>query len=149
MGKDCKSFGTIKSLISSLEFICKIFGFRVIGSAFTVKTSLKFLEGVCTNVKKSRKPFTIEQLNELCVSIGKTGVPQNLSFAEHRNFIMIIVTYCSIMQYDIVKGVRVPNLVLYSDFIKIKTPSSKMDQAGNGQVAYIISVSSIMTPALL
>ena len=146
LSKSGKSFGVLKSLISSLDFICKIFGYETVGAEFSIKNSLKFIEKVSLKITKPRKPLTIEILNQLCINVEKNGGTKNLSFVQHRTFIMIIVNYFSLMRFDCIQKVLISDLLFMPDFIKIHVCTSKTDQTGDGQAAYVVSTSQPHDP---
>lgn len=149
LGKEGKSIGFIKSLISSLDFVCKIFGYKTVGCNNSVKNTFKYLEKLCHRVTKPRNPFSLEIINKLCKNIDKNGGTKNLSFIQHRTFIMIISCYYSIMRFDDVQDQKVSDIQKKKDYYKFSINSSKTDQSGKGQVAYVVSTKQKHDPFML
>lgn len=138
LGKKQKSIGVVNSLIISLDFILKFFGYNTVGTNYHVKNIISFLEKICPIKKNARDAFTSDILLKLWVNIDKKGGFNKLNFNYKRTFIFIVVSYFSLMRFNCIQGVRLCDIEKHDSYFKIHIRSSKTDQRGLGQTTYLV-----------
>ena len=133
VAKENSTIGSIQSIVKSVDFVSKLYGYETVGTTFFVKNMTFSLAKLCPSVCRKRDEFSMKVLTKLFLCIEENGGYKKLRMVERRTLVMITICYYTLMRFDCIKNVRLSNISFCKDYIRFHIPFSKMIRLVKGK----------------
>lgn len=148
LGQSGKSYGSINATLAALTFLYKFFLVNFSLSLDTIPNILKFLQKACTTVKNVKNPLGSKEIRLIWDALDKKYKNiADIPLLELRSFVMTVFQHSTFCRFSDLAPLKLEDLSYDLDYFTVTIKSSKTDQSGQGQMAYLsVSTTGFRSP---